>query len=264
MRVHELAKEFGVPSKLLIARMRSLGIEVSGHMASVNPEQEKLLRIKFQAQALADTSTEKPKARKARKPVSAEEKASARAASVGTKRTEDKPRVRVRHRPKAEEELLPTPGEVLDEAEETDEILTAPKVRLKGAARPKGKREAAPSAEEGKLIEPSKPSYAPGEPEVEEEPVPRPEKGPMPPTRRSLKRPDFEAQVEEERQASSRVLYRPEKPVTPEDLGLEASKQRPKTARRRRRRRRKSSSVMIHELRTSKKTRARPKAEAKK
>jgi translation initiation factor IF-2 len=259
MRVHELAKEFGIPSKLLVARMRSLGIEVTGHMSSVNPEQEKLLRTKFKAQALADASFDKPpKARKVRKPVTLEEKARARAESVGTKRTADKPRVRVRHH--AEEEVVRTEDDTVTEEREVgvetgNEILTAPKVHLKGVAKPRVKK-----------------ADAETEPETPVETVPeekaKPVAAPVVP-RRDIKRPDFEAQEEEEeedKRGGSRVLFRPEKPVAAEDLGLTTAptKKPPKTVRRRRRRRRrKSSSVMIHELRTSRKTRSKPKEEAK-
>ena len=257
MRVHELSKEFGIPSKLLIARMRSLGIEVSGHMSSVNPEQEKLLRTKFKAAAKADASFDKPlpKTRRVRKPVTPEEKARARAESVGTKRADGKPRVRVRHHP--QEEVVQTGGEVAEVrevgVEAEGEIVTAPKVHLKGVARPRVKK-AAPAEEA----------------ETPVEVVPEEAAGPVtsPVTsRRDIKRPDFDTHEEEgeDKRGGSRVLFRPEKPVAAEDLGLTAQEKKPpKTVRRRRRRRRrKSSSVMIHELRTSRKTRSKPKEEAK-
>jgi translation initiation factor IF-2 len=258
MRVHELAKEFGIPSKLLIARMRSLGIEVAGHMSSVNPEQEKLLRTKFKAQALADASFDKPipKAKRVRKATTPEEKARARAASVGTKRSSDKPRVRVRHHPR--EEAVQTEEAVAEEremgAEDRGEIVIAPKVHLKGTPKPRV-RKTAPAKEEERPTEAA--------PEEEAKSVTAP-----PTPRRDIKRPDFDAheeEEEEEKRGGSRVLFRPEKPVAAEDLGLTApAKKQPKTVRRRRRRRRrKSSSVMIHELRTSRKTRQKPKEEAK-
>jgi translation initiation factor IF-2 len=268
MRVYELAREFGIPSKLLIARMRFLGIEVVGHMSSVNPEQEKLLRTKFQATAKTDVSFDKPlaKTRRARKPQTAEEKAGARAASVGTKRTTDKPRVRVRHRPKVAEpdaEAVPVEevaGEIL-EVDTGDEILTAPKVHLKGTPQPRPKKTAQVKEERRERVK----GGAAAERLVEEEAGPPARPAP----RRDIKRPDFEAEAgekEAEKRSGSRVLYRPEKPVSAEELGVSApAKKRAKgTRRRRRRRRRKSSSVMIHELRTSRKTRSRPKEEAKK
>ncbi|MCK4593387.1 translation initiation factor IF-2, partial [bacterium] len=255
MRVYELAREFGIPSKLLIARMRSLGIEVAGHMSSVDPKQEKLLRTKLEASAKTETSFDVPlrQSKGVRRPPTAEEKASARAASVGTRHT-GKPRVRVRHHPKVEE----TKGEVkpVEEgaeklpAEVADEVFIAPKVHLKGTARPKPEKPTLPVS-----------SQAAVEVGVEPPVVP-------PPSKRDIKRPDFEAQAEEkaeEKRGGSRVLFRPEKPVSAEELGLaESAKRRAKGTRRRRRRRRKSSSVMIHELRTSRKTRSKPKEEAKK
>src|SRR4030042_3573219 len=213
MRIHELAKEFGIPSNLLIARMRSLGIEVSGHMSSINPEQEKLLRTKFKAQALADDAFDKPlhKARRVMKPVTLEEKARARAESVGTKRTDDKPRVRVRHHP--QEEIVQTDAalaEVREAGVETGgEILTAPKVHLKGAAKPRAKKDAPTKAAQTPI------EAAPGE-------TAKPVASPVAP-KRDIKRPDFdtpEEEEEEDKRGGSRVLFRPEKPVAAEDRGV--------------------------------------------
>jgi translation initiation factor IF-2 len=255
MRVHELSKEFGIPSKLLVARMRSLGIEVSGHMSSVNPEQEKLLRTKFKAQALADASFDKPlpKTRRVKKPTTPEEKARARAESVGTKLSTDKPRVRLRHRP--QEEVVQVEGETVEvrEVETEGEIVIASKVHLKGAAQPRV-RKAAPTKEAEKPVEAATEEAA------------KPVTAPVIP-KRDIKRPDFEAHEEgdEDKRGGSRVLFRPETPVAAEELGFTGPQKPPKTVRRRRRRRRrKSSSVMIHELRTSRKTRSKPKEEAKK
>jgi translation initiation factor IF-2 len=44
MRVHELAKELNVPSKDLLEKFHSLGIELKNHMAAVTPEQVEMIR----------------------------------------------------------------------------------------------------------------------------------------------------------------------------------------------------------------------------
>src|SRR5262247_4086586 len=38
MRVYEIAKEVGIPNKELLAKIRSLGLEVNNHMSSLNAD----------------------------------------------------------------------------------------------------------------------------------------------------------------------------------------------------------------------------------
>ncbi len=312
MRVYELAKEFGIPSKLLVARMRALGIEVSGHMASLTSAQEKRLREKF-------GKTKK--------------KEKAAPGTVTPRSTGKKPRVRVRHRTSEEESSETTDKEAPAEAASAeadvetetaakgaaDRIKTTPKVRLKGAGAPDAGEEA-PSkedrpaearpdedastadeaadkkpkakAEEGPASEPEKSAKvkpaAPRTPKVRVTSAP-------PKLDRQIKRPVFdetpvkpiktdtgketkkpEKEVAKEKKKGPRILYRPEKPVSAEELGLDKEreresrrKQRAKdgkrgSRRKRRRRRRKSSSAQIHELRTARKKRSRDKEAAKK
>jgi translation initiation factor IF-2 len=44
MRVYEIAKEVGIPNKELLAKIRSLGLEVNNHMSSLNADD--VVRIK--------------------------------------------------------------------------------------------------------------------------------------------------------------------------------------------------------------------------
>ena len=39
MRVHELAKQFDVPSKELVIQLRDLGMDVKSHMSSLSPQE---------------------------------------------------------------------------------------------------------------------------------------------------------------------------------------------------------------------------------
>ena len=47
MRVHELAKELGEPSKEFLAKIHDLGIEAKSHMSSLDDETVELIRSKL-------------------------------------------------------------------------------------------------------------------------------------------------------------------------------------------------------------------------
>ncbi|MBD3398848.1 MAG: translation initiation factor IF-2 [Candidatus Coatesbacteria bacterium] len=270
MRVYELAKEFGIPSKLLIARMRALGIEVSGHMAGLTEEQERRLRSKF-------APREKPRSTKV----------NAAKVTKGGK----KPRVRVRHRPKeepAEEERETTASAeaaedeskirgvepAADEAEDRPKKTAASEKTVKSEDAAKGSvtDTVGSAADEVKVAPkkvepPSRPTKPVGRPKVRPKAAVKPGK-----PERDIKRPVFDdkggKKDKKEKKVGKkgpRILYRPEKPLTAEELGLDKDKQRRsaeesrRARRKRRRRRRKSGSAQIHELRTARKKRSKEK-----
>ncbi len=279
MRVHELAKEFGIPSKLLIARMHALGIEVAGHMSTVTPEQATALREK-----LAKDKQRGPRLAKKPKSDSGRHRADPVAlAAERAKKGEGKPkaRIRVRHKPKVEPEPVATeavevkPAPATEPkvaktpakkdklaAEKTTRTAAIPetpisKVRLKTIQVAEAARKPAPKPEAAKPAESAKPT--------------RPTKlTPITTTSRDIKRPVFADKTgdkkDESKKGGSKVLYRPDTPLTPEQMGLsddqmkaargeEPIRKKKRPSRRKRRRRRKSSSAMIHELKTRTKSR---------
>ncbi len=64
MRVHELAKQFDVPSKELVIQLRDLGMDVKSHMSSLSPQEttqaQTFLRSGGSSTAATATATAEP------------------------------------------------------------------------------------------------------------------------------------------------------------------------------------------------------------
>jgi len=289
VRVYELAKELGMPSKLLVARLRALEIEVAGHMSSITPEQIAIVREKRAKEQQRGPRLEKKPTGSGRRKVDPAARAAAQAKTDDGK---PKARVRVRHKPKPEPEA--TPKAVEQKLAATTEVVEktptkpaatkaaatpkpAPKPTKEAPAEPVSKvrlktmqKAEADRKQAEQKSEPAKPELA--------KPI-RPTKlTPITTTSRDIKRPVFSDKPTDDKpeakKGSSKVLFRPETPLTPEQMGLseeqmkaargeESVGKKKRSSRRRKRRRRKSSSAMIHELKTRTKSRQKNKGAKK-
>ena len=62
MRVYEIAKEVGIPNKELLAKIRSLGLEVNNHMSSLNADDVARIKKSLEREKIATaTPTESQK-----------------------------------------------------------------------------------------------------------------------------------------------------------------------------------------------------------
>src|SRR5688572_2131095 len=58
-RVYELAKDLGVDQKVLVDKVRSLGIEVKNHMSSLEPDDVARIKRSFEKERQENTVTER-------------------------------------------------------------------------------------------------------------------------------------------------------------------------------------------------------------
>ncbi|MCD4733381.1 translation initiation factor IF-2 [bacterium] len=274
-----------MPSKLLVARMRALGIEVAGHMSSITPEQIAIVREKRAKDQQRGPRLEKKPSSSERRKADPAARATARA-----KKDDGKPkaRVRVRHKPKPEPEATPT--EVVEQKTAAEPTVEKTPAKDGKVAASKPAKKETPAAPVSKVrLKTMQKAEAASKPKPAAESKPKPDESaksvrptkltPITTTSRDIKRPVFNNKSTDDNKVAkkpgkSKVLYRPDTPLTPEQMGLsedqmkaargeEPTHKKKRSSRRRKRRRRKSSSAMIHELKTRTKSRQKEKGAKK-
>jgi len=119
VRVFELAKELGLSSKEIMAKLQEFGFAITSHMSTLEDREVKLLRKKFaHLKPKKKVAAKKAKPKKKKEPAEIEKKEPKKEKKAKEKPAEEQPKsqlVKAKHKKKAEEEPAPEPAALIVE-----------------------------------------------------------------------------------------------------------------------------------------------------